>query len=399
MAKADGGASTAAAHSGGAKLIFSDNWQTFNDIEDAIATKADIAGEVFTGKVEFSGTTHAGLQANSLTTAQRDALTPVNGDLIYNSSAGEFQVYQGGAWSTVSSGSTQPDGSTTVAGKYEEATLAEQGSATATGGTGARLVPAVANLVKTSSGAGDENKMAVLNASGQFADGFINAADFTTKSTLTAKGSIYGASAASTPAELAVGTNGQVLVAASGEATGLNWKNATKLVTTVLTPVTVSNTTTETDLVSVSIPANTLGTTGAINAYVYISAAAWTTGDGATLTLRLKYGATTIASAVITKNTSGRALSGLGGAIQLNLIANASTSAQIGSIDCRLIQTRAFDTDPSPARYAIMGGHDQGTAAEDSTGALTMALSAQWSAADAGYTITMNNAIIEALAA
>jgi hypothetical protein len=69
-----------------------------------------------------------------------------------------------------------PDGSTTVKGIFEEATVAEQGSATATGATGARLVPANANLVKTSSGASDENKIAVLDASGTFANGFIDKA-------------------------------------------------------------------------------------------------------------------------------------------------------------------------------------------------------------------------------
>lgn len=69
-----------------------------------------------------------------------------------------------------------PDGSTTQKGIFELATVAEQGTATATGSTGANLVPANANLVKTSAGAGDENKIAVLNASGVFADGFLDAA-------------------------------------------------------------------------------------------------------------------------------------------------------------------------------------------------------------------------------
>lgn len=69
-----------------------------------------------------------------------------------------------------------PNGSATVKGIFEEATVAEQGTATATGATGARLIPANANLVKTSSGAGDENKIAVLDASGTFANGFIDKA-------------------------------------------------------------------------------------------------------------------------------------------------------------------------------------------------------------------------------
>lgn len=34
----------------------------------------------------------------SFTDTQRDALTPVNGDVIYNSTANRFQGYQQGAW-------------------------------------------------------------------------------------------------------------------------------------------------------------------------------------------------------------------------------------------------------------------------------------------------------------
>ena len=45
----------------------------------------------------------------------------------------------------------------------------------------------------------------------------------TDKSTLTTKGDIYAATAASTPARLGVGTNGQVLTADSAEPTGLKW--------------------------------------------------------------------------------------------------------------------------------------------------------------------------------
>jgi hypothetical protein len=45
----------------------------------------------------------------------------------------------------------------------------------------------------------------------------------TLKSTLTTKGDIYGATAASTPARLGVGANGTVLTADSAETTGLKW--------------------------------------------------------------------------------------------------------------------------------------------------------------------------------
>jgi len=45
----------------------------------------------------------------------------------------------------------------------------------------------------------------------------------TAKATLTTKGDIYAATAADTVARLAVGANGTVLTAASGQATGLQW--------------------------------------------------------------------------------------------------------------------------------------------------------------------------------
>jgi hypothetical protein len=52
-------------------------------------------------------------------------------------------------------------------------------------------------------------------------------ATMTPKSTFTAKGSIAAATAASTPANVAVGTNGQVLTADSTAATGVKWATPT----------------------------------------------------------------------------------------------------------------------------------------------------------------------------
>ena len=106
-----------------------------------------------------------------------------------------------------------PDGSTSQKGIYEEATVAEQGTATATGSTGARLIVANANLVKTSSGAGDENKIAVLDASGQFDAGFI--ADAST--TLAGKAEL--ATGAETAAGTATGGTGSPLVPANSSFT------------------------------------------------------------------------------------------------------------------------------------------------------------------------------------
>lgn len=60
---------------------------------------------------------------------------------------------------------------------------------------------------------------------------------------LTAKGDIYAATAAGTPDRLGVGTNGQVLTAASGQATGLQWATPTSGGMTLLSTTTLSSTT------------------------------------------------------------------------------------------------------------------------------------------------------------
>lgn len=63
---------------------------------------------------------------------------------------------------------------------------------------------------------------------------------------LTTKGDIYAATAASTPARLGVGTDGQVLTAASGQSTGLQWStpSSPSYTWTTFTPVVKQGTTT-----------------------------------------------------------------------------------------------------------------------------------------------------------
>lgn len=64
--------------------------------------KFEKSGGDLSGQINFTGTTHAGIKLITLTTAQRDALTAANGMAIYNSTLGLVQVYQSGAWASVS---------------------------------------------------------------------------------------------------------------------------------------------------------------------------------------------------------------------------------------------------------------------------------------------------------
>jgi hypothetical protein len=98
---------------------------------------------------------------------------------------------------------------------------------TSVGGTGARLVPPNDQLVAAFVGAADQGKLVTLNASGQIPVGFIPPGTDASKVPLadyTVKGDILAATAASTPAAVAVGTDGFALKADSGAATGVSWQ-------------------------------------------------------------------------------------------------------------------------------------------------------------------------------
>ena len=132
------------------------------------ALRGNIGANIeFNGRPLWTGSAVASVPVFA-TTGARDAaiVSPANGDSCYVTAAGEFFDYQAGSWGVRATGVATPNGSTTVAGKWQGATVAQQGTATDTGSTGAELVPLNKNLVVTSAGAGDQYKLSILNASG-----------------------------------------------------------------------------------------------------------------------------------------------------------------------------------------------------------------------------------------
>ena len=129
----------------------------------------------FSGNNYFQSTANGTLRVQNVTTAERTGLTGISdGHIVYDTDFGQFFIHQAGAWYAMASGSTQPNASTTGAGKVEEATLSEIGASTAIGGTGAKLFMTPAYVVGTSAGAGDADKLARLDANGKLDDTFIN---------------------------------------------------------------------------------------------------------------------------------------------------------------------------------------------------------------------------------
>jgi hypothetical protein len=82
-----------------------ENRMVLNDAKATGSDRVKIDGTVpMTGMLNFTGTGHAGLQLNNLTDAQRAALTPTNGQLVYNSTLAQLQFYNGN-WQTLGGGS------------------------------------------------------------------------------------------------------------------------------------------------------------------------------------------------------------------------------------------------------------------------------------------------------
>lgn len=78
--------------------------QTLQDATGTIALTSDLsayvlkAGDTMTGLLQFSGTGHAGLQLNTLTTAQRNALTPAAGQIVFDTDLNVYCYYNGTFW-------------------------------------------------------------------------------------------------------------------------------------------------------------------------------------------------------------------------------------------------------------------------------------------------------------
>lgn len=158
------------------------------------------------------------------------------------------------------------------------------------------------------------------------------------------------------------------------------------------TDVTYTASVTETTLVTFSIPAYTLGTANAVKVEVPITDLDIL--NDTNLTIRLKYGATTVATAIIGNQDSGAASSAFtnwSGKIEAWLFGTGATNTQEGSI---AIQAGAALTLPNLNHGTILQDVVAGTAAENSTTALNLVITAQWDVNNAANSITIPHYIM-----
>ena len=144
--------------------------------------------------------------------------SPPGGGGPYNVSQGDWLLCNGTLWQFLNVGPDLPTASTTVAGVVELSTDAETQT-----GTNANLAVTPASLQSKVSDSISTISSSAIASSTAVKTAYDLAAAAIPCSVLTAKGNILIATAASTPSALAVGTNGQVLVADSTCTDGLAW--------------------------------------------------------------------------------------------------------------------------------------------------------------------------------
>lgn len=153
-----------------------------------------------------------------------------------------------------------------------------------------------------------------------------------------------------------------------------------RVLCTTTTNVSVTNTTTETTLLTCSIPANALGTANTMLVVMLGEIVNNATVTNA-VTFRLKYGVTTVTS--IDANIN---ITGLNGtrpiAMHFYLAGDGTTSAQRGHYGSIV-----------KAGAQIENIHGQGSGSEDSTVVKDLVVTFQWDVANAGLTYTMFYAI------
>ena len=343
------------------------------------------------------------------TTARDAAITsPQNGDgPIYITGTGTIQYYIGGTWTNQGT-STTPNASETVTGKIQLNTSAQTDAATDTDGGDptvnkpseiARAIQDAKYTFAADAEASDTYAITLTPAPSAYATGqrFTFTANTANTGAATLNVNSLGAKtikkhhdqdledgdieSGSVVEVVYDGTNMQMV--SQTAATPLAATDVSRKIAQSTSDTTISDTTTETNLFSpVSIPAGTLGTGNVIRAKLWISTLG--AGAGDTHTIRLKYGSTTIATAVYTAPDTK---TGHVGYIEAELHAAGATGSQEGVLDLALFDTNAVE----------WRDIEQGTASEDSTGDLNFVITCQIGSADAARNITISRYLIEAI--
>ena len=180
------------------------------------------------GKLTYPGIIDPVVYAGTpITTAQRNAYPNTAGYLIYNSNTSQYEFNNGTTWSALGGTSTLTNGNILVGNASNVATsVTLSGDVTITN----LGVSTVLSASTTQSGkvelattaeteTGTDTVRAITPIAGE--------ATYIKKSLINAKGDLIVGTADNVSTVLSVGTNGQILVADSAQASGLSWTSPT----------------------------------------------------------------------------------------------------------------------------------------------------------------------------
>lgn len=165
----------------------------------------------------------------------------------------------------------------------------------------------------------------------------------------------------------------------------ISWTPGNSLTKMQITPVTVSGTTTETNIFSITVPGGTLGTTGSVVAHLNIDG--FVTNNSKTITYKLYYGTTVIANSGAISLTGSGTSPSYTGVMTCFLLADASANAQDGSMQAVLLESTG-------AGVGVAKITGTGTATEDSASDKTFKLTATINDSSGTINITASGYII-----
>lgn len=196
------------------------------------------------------------------------------------------------------------------------------------------------------------------------------------------KGDILVAQSASVLSKLAVGVDGQALVANSSMTSGVNWATAgikQVNVASVITFIYNATSVLQTSLISAIIPGSTLGTSGVIRATAYVNRYTGGVGGPTSVLVSAHYGGNTIASVMIRSATTTAGLPPIRGKIEYSLFANNSNSLQRGILNVNLFAER---TDPVTGSIVGITAYDMSTSSVESSANQSFGITGKGGGAD-----------------
>ena len=202
------------------------------------------------------------------------------------------------------------------------------------------------------------------------------------------KGDILSASSSSVLAKLAVGLDGQVLVADSSVASGVKWGASGNRLYTSASVITYNNSVEETSLFSVSIPGSTLGTLGAIRTTLDVGH--FQQAGGSSILIRVNYAGNAISSVLLNPQISNV----LVGKIEHTMVANNATNAQRGVLLADINKQRVDAQEAAPSVLGIWA-YITGTTSVNSSANNVYGITARNSRNDAAERIDITQIIVE----